>query len=240
MSRSLWLGFSIIAVASFWASPLQAPAAIAASGQVLAAQTATLTPPANASTVAAPTAVAKGKVAVPASAPFITYVPAGLAASTPAIAQGNFLGGYGCAPTALAMVMGYFHNLNSAYGAATPQELVGPGDFIVGQGVPYNNMTDSMNALGYHSLSGTTGISMATLSSKLNQGPVIATVGIAPVAGQLVPGSIQHSIVVVGVSTDGSRVLVNDPWVGRQLSLTTAQFLSLWQRGQNGIALIRP
>ena len=170
----------------------------------------------------------------------VTFVPAGLAAGTPVIAQGDLLGGYGCAPTSAAMVFGYFHAVNPAYASTTPQALVGPNDFVPGQGVPYNNMIDSMSALGYRHLSGHQGASLEELIGGLGSGPVIASVGVSLAGNTLVAGPVSHSIVVIGVATDRSAVLVNDPWTGRQLKLTIASFNAIWARGNRGIALLRP
>ncbi len=216
-------GFSLL-----WVGSASAPVAQAASVQRAPSSSA-----APASTLAL-----RSKAAIVSSA--ASFVPAGLAAKTPVIAQGDYLGGYACAPTAAAMVFGYFHAVNPANASTTPQALVGPNDFIPGQGVPYNNMIDSMSALGYRHLSGHQGATLQELINGLNSGPVIASVGVGASAGTLVAGSVSHSIVVVGVASDASAVLANDPWTGRQLELSMASFNAMWARGNYGIALLRP
>lgn len=215
---------SIILLAAIWTSSAVAP--------VAQAQTVAPTP-----SVAVPVPSRTVKVAAPK--PAITYLPAGLAASTPLIAQGDFLDGYACAPTSVAMVMGYFH-ATAGLATATPQQLVEPGDYLPGQGVPYNNMINSMLALGYNHPSGHENATISELSADMASGPVIVVLGVTNAGTTLVPGPVSHSVVVVGIASDGNSVLVNDPWTARQLKLSMTDFTAMWAGGNHGIVLIRP
>lgn len=197
------------------------------------AQAAVVVPQVVATPAASPRAVVRPR-ATPAA-----MLPAGLASTTPVIAQGDYLDGFACAPTSLAMVLAYYHaTLGTA--AATPQQLVEPGDYLPGQGVPYDNMVNTLQSLGYNHLSGHQGATLDELVRNLTDGPVIVTMRVANTGATLVPGTISHSVVVVGVAADRSAVLINDPWTARQLRLSMSQFTAMWAGNDNAIVLIRP
>jgi uncharacterized protein YvpB len=45
-------------------------------------------------------------------------------------------------------------------------------------------------------------------------------------------------MVVIGYGKD--TVVVNDPWSGQQLPLSTSTFLQMWNKGSDGMYVIRP
>lgn len=159
-------------------------------------------------------------------------------ATTPTYSQGSLLGGYACSPTSLAMVTAHYHATNHALRTRTPQEFVNnlrPGEFVVGQGVPYNNLARQLVELGYPNLSAHTGTGKAELVQALKTGPIIITAGgnTRGVAGL-------HSLVVVAISDDASTVIVNDPATGARATLPWANFDRLWAGGSRGILYVRP
>jgi predicted double-glycine peptidase len=87
--------------------------------------------------------------------------------------------------------------------------------------------------------------SLDDLKSELVSGPVIVNTGVKISAANGVrslagEGNTNHSIVVTGISADGSQVTVNDPWSGKQLNYSTEEFNKIWTRGQNIMTSIRP
>ncbi len=157
--------------------------------------------------------------------------------STPALAQGNLLGGYACAPTALAMVTAHY---SSRYAGASrsAQDFINnlyPGEFVPGQGVPYQKLARQIAALGYHSITGHMNAHQSELGQVLASGPIIVTAG-----GTVAGAKASHSLVVTALSDDGAWVKVNDPADGRPHVLSWSVFDQLWAGGSRGILIITP
>lgn len=158
--------------------------------------------------------------------------------TTPTYSQGSLLNGLACSPTSLAMVTAHYHNTNAALGTRTPEEFVNnlrPGEFVAGQGVPYNNLARQLVELGYRNLSAHTGTGQAELAQALTTGPMIVTTG-----GDTRGRAGLHSLVVVAISDDKSTVIVNDPATGGRANLSWGSFDRLWAGGSRGILYVRP
>lgn len=182
----------------------------------------------------APAAKATKAPAKPAPAIFSTN----WSSTTPTYSQGSLLGGLACAPTSLAMVTAHYHATNPALRTRTPQEFVSnllPGEFVAGQGVPYNNLARQLVELGYKNLSARTGTGRPELAAALKSGPMIVTVG-----GDTRGRAGLHSLVVVAMSDDASTVIVNDPATGARATLPWATFDRLWAGGSRGVLYVRP
>lgn len=162
----------------------------------------------------------------------------------PIKSQGNLGGNAACAPTSVSMILDYYHNQNVQNQTASLQELLAmldKGDFTLGQGMSLNRITDELQDLGYSNVSAQVNASQADLQNHLQQGPVIATVMLDMKTSQLTAaGSAVHAVVVKGISGDGQTVFINDPWTGSEVLLPVADFAATWQRGSNGLYVIRP
>jgi hypothetical protein len=159
-------------------------------------------------------------------------------ATTPTYSQGALLGGFACAPTSLSMVTAHFHAVNPKLGTLAPEAMAAsaPASSVeAGKGVPYSAMTPELTSLGYAHISGHKNATQAELITGLETGPVIITAG-GDTRGKI--GS--HSLVVVGITSDNSSVLINDPATGKRVSLGWSTFEKLWSGGNRGIIVIRP
>lgn len=160
---------------------------------------------------------------------------------TPVYTQGNLLNGVACAPTAVSMVMGHF--AAAGLPSPTPAELIkliGADKVVPGQGMPYNSMLPTLDGLGYHNLSGHMYTSSKELAEQLKSGPVIITAGVNLASGSLQPGKDSHSLVVIGVTTNGSHYTIQDPYLGQRIELPTETFNQIWAAGSYGIFVMRP
>lgn len=162
----------------------------------------------------------------------------------PVKSQGNLGGSAACAPTSVSMILDYYHNQDGQNQTATPQELLtmlDKGDFTQGKGMSLSRITDELQDLGYANISAQVDASQTDLQNHLQQGPVIATVMLDMKTNQLTAtGSVVHAVVVKGISGDGQTVFINDPWTGSEVLLPVADFAATWQRGSNGLYVIRP
>jgi hypothetical protein len=53
-------------------------------------------------------------------------------------------------------------------------------------------------------------------------------------------GSTMHAMLVIGFSQDGSGVIVNDPWSGKELTIPLDTFQKMWDKGKGGMVYIHP
>jgi hypothetical protein len=140
--------------------------------------------------------------------------------------QGKLGEGYACAPTVLGMAMDYHHQLNADLAAPATVEIVQAlkeQGFVEGYGADARMLVDLSIAYGYsHSFFYRTW-SQAHLRQMLDAGlPVIANVRI-----DLSTDGYGHSVIVIGLSPDGQRVMVNDPAQG-MVEYPWKQFDASW------------
>lgn len=169
----------------------------------------------------------------------------------PTESQGDLYGSAACSPTSASMVLEYFHNKDSSNQTIAPDKLIAmmdKGDGTPGAGISLSNLTDELNDLGYRNITTQVNASMDDLKIQLQSGPVIVTAGAKIVGpGSITsdvpravtgPGSVIHAMVVKGVSAD--TVVVNDPWSGSEMQISTDTFNQMWSNGSNGLYAIRP
>ncbi|MBN2386392.1 MAG: C39 family peptidase [Anaerolineales bacterium] len=169
----------------------------------------------------------------------------------PVKSQGSAYGNAACSPTSVSMVMDYYHNQDANNPTATPQELIDSldkGDGTPGNGISLSRMADEINDVGYSEVSARGGASLDDLHTALDDGPVVVTVGVRVTGEGTVggsgaralagPGSTTHAVVVKGRTE--TAVIVNDPWSGQEMEIPNATFNDMWNRGTNGLVVIRP
>jgi hypothetical protein len=154
----------------------------------------------------------------------VTFAPWWLDA--PIRLQASLGEGYACAPTVLGMAMDYYHRLDDRYPAPATIELVealGRKGFISGYGADAQMICDLAIALGYSHSFFYQEWSQAHLRQTLDTGhPVIANVRV-----NLGNTGYGHSVLVIGLSPDGRRVMFNDPAQG-MVESSWAQFDRSW------------
>jgi len=154
----------------------------------------------------------------------VTFAPWWLDA--PIRLQASLGEGYACAPTVLGMAMDYYHRLNDRYPAPATIELVEALErkgFISGYGADAQMICDVAIALGYSHSFFYQEWSQAHLRQALDTGhPVIANVRV-----DLGNTGYGHSVLVIGLSPDGRRVMFNDPAQG-MVESSWAQFDRSW------------
>ncbi|OGN74431.1 MAG: hypothetical protein A2X25_05970 [Chloroflexi bacterium GWB2_49_20] len=163
----------------------------------------------------------------------------------PLLSQDNLYGNAACSPVSACMLLEYYHRLNPLNRTETPRQLIGrldPGDGTPGKGMSLSNVTDELQFLGYQHISQKLYASLADLKAELINGPLIVTVGVTLVGSGTRsiqgPGNTSHAMVVKGVSPD--VIVVNDPWSGKELRISTGIFERMWKLGLNGMYMIRP
>lgn len=159
--------------------------------------------------------------------------------------QGDLYGSAACVPTSVSMVLDYFHARDGANATATPAELIkmlDSGDGTSGSGVLLGRMNDDLGELGYKNITPNVNASMEELKGALDHGPVIVTTGVKLIGGDArdiqQAGDTIHAMVVKGLNADS--VVVNDPWSGAEKTFSRDTFSDMWERGQNGMYVIRP
>jgi predicted double-glycine peptidase len=133
---------------------------------------------------------------------------------------------YGCAPTATAMVLDYWHSQDPNNKTMPAQELlninVRQGEFSA-TGMSVTHIHDEVKNLGYNVPKDYMNSDFETLKSAVEQGPVISMVKL-----NLAATGWNHSVVVTGISPDGAYVRINDPWTGESHSYKKSQFMKSW------------
>lgn len=134
--------------------------------------------------------------------------------------------GYACAPTVLGVAMDYYHQLDDAYPAPATVELVRAltsRGFVSGYGADAEMVYDLAITYGYSHSFFYQEWSQAHLRQMLDAGhPVIANVRVG-----LSTDGYGHSVLVIGLSHDGQRVMLIDPARGMVETLW-AQFDRSW------------
>jgi len=127
--------------------------------------------------------------------------------------QGNLGEGYACAPTVLGMAMDYYYHLDASYAAPATNEIVQAlkvRGFVDGYGADAQMLVNLSIDYGYSHSYFYREWSQAHLRRVLDNGsPVIANVRV-----DMSTDDYGHSVLVIGLSPDGSRVMVNDPAQG--------------------------
>jgi hypothetical protein len=134
--------------------------------------------------------------------------------------------GYACAPTVLGMAMDYYHQLDSSYPAPATTKLVQSltqKGFVSGYGADAQMVCDLAIAYGYSHSFFYQEWSQAHLRQMLDAGhPVIANVRVG-----LSTDGYGHSVLVIGLSHDGQRVMFIDPAQG-MVESSWARFDRSW------------
>ena len=141
----------------------------------------------------------------------LTFAPWWLDA--PLRLQASLGEGHACAPTTLGMAMDYYHQLDPAYLAPPTTEIVKALEkhgFISGYGADAQMLCDLAITYGYSHSFFYQEWSQAHLRQMLDAGtPVIANVRV-----DLSTEGYGHSVLIIGLSPDGSRIMFNDPAKG--------------------------
>ena len=102
-------------------------------------------------------------------------------------------------------------------------------------------MADELGELGYRVE--WKQASTEDLQAALKEGPVIVNAGVSlvsqPARDLGGPGGTMHAMVVKGLTGEG-KVLVNDPWSGKELLLEADTFGRMWEKGQKWMYRIHP
>jgi uncharacterized protein YvpB len=172
---------------------------------------------------------AKAEPVAPSSSP-PAVMPAALLYQVPALEQKS--GSYECAPTSVSMILQYYHSQDNRHRSLSPSEVKqGLGSrFNSGSGISADKLVaglQDMN-LGYQTIEWKAELDKEALISELREGPVIAQVHL-----HLGTSGYAHMVVVTGVSDDGNKVYLNDPWTGKQRELTWEAFEKTWTFSQN-------
>jgi peptidase C39-like protein len=127
--------------------------------------------------------------------------------------QGALGEGFACAPTVLGMAMDYYNNQDPSYAAPATVDIVQSlkeEGFIDGYGADARMLVNLAIEHGYSHAFFYRSWSQAHLRKMLDtQTPVIANTRV-----DLSTDGYGHSVLVVGISPDGKRVMVNDPTQG--------------------------
>lgn len=149
---------------------------------------------------------------------------------------------YGCAPTAVSMVLDYWHSQDPANPTMSAQALldanVVQGTFK-GKGMSITNIHDEVTNLGYERVEDFANADLDILRQHVEQGPVVAAVKL----GMGTDGN-NHSVVVTGISED-NQVRINDPWKGESKTYSWDEFSRSWgadfgSTSKNHFTVIRP
>jgi ABC-type bacteriocin/lantibiotic exporter with double-glycine peptidase domain len=124
------------------------------------------------------------------------------------------------------MILEYYHNQNGHHKSLSPKEIMqGLGDrFKSSSGISADKLVEGLRdmELGYE-IDWKAELDKEALISELREGPVIAQVHL-----HLGTSGYAHMVVVSGVSDDGNKVHLNDPWTGEHRELTWEAFEKTW------------
>jgi hypothetical protein len=154
----------------------------------------------------------------------VTFAPWWLDA--PMRLQASLGEGYACAPTVLGMALDYYHHQDDRYPAPATTELVQAltkEGFISGYGADAQMLCDLAIAYGYSHSFFYQEWSQAHVRQMLDAGhPIIANVRVG-----LSTEGYGHSVLVIGLSPDGKRIMLNDPAQG-MVETSWKQFDRSW------------
>lgn len=180
---------------------------------------------------------ASPSVAVPVPPAYGHNVPA---FSQQGLKYGNAMTQYGCSPTAAAMVLAYWHQQDNRHPMRTPQELldlnVQQGQFSP-TGMSVSHIVDDAKNLGYTTIGAYTNATWEQLREDVQKGPVVVIVKLG-----MKSSGYNHAVVLNGISDDGAKVLITDPWDGQRHEYDAQTFLASWGafETKNNYMVIRP
>jgi len=158
--------------------------------------------------------------------------------------QENVYGRAACLPTAVSMVTDYHHAMDASNKAVTRDEFIGmldKGDGTSGTGVGLDKLNDELNEAGYTEVKNSQS-DMTGLKDELQRGPVVVNVkaNLTSIPERTLKegNGYNHALVVKGISAD--KVLVNDPWTGKEIGLPYDQFERMWKNGESWMQTIQP
>jgi len=130
---------------------------------------------------------------------------------------------FGCTPTAVSMILHYWHEKEAGNKTMSAQELleenIDDGEFIEGKGLSPLNVSDDLEGYKVEPFPGS---NQTKLKHALKSGPVLAIVKL----GMKTSGD-SHAVVVTGISADG-QVRINDPWTGLSSTYSWKKFSASW------------
>lgn len=142
---------------------------------------------------------------------------------------------YGCTAASVEMALRHWHNQDSSHKVMSAQEILDinakQGTFD-GTGMSASATHDELRSLGYQTVEDHIGADFESLRRDVQQGPVVAVVKLG-----MQKSGYNHAVVVTGISEDGSKVLVNDPWDGKSHEYSAEVFKASWN---NSYMVIRP
>jgi len=134
---------------------------------------------------------------------------------------------YECAPTSASMLLQYYHQQNPDHKAVAPQELIRKlgSRFDPHKGIGADKLVEGLREmdLGYKTIEWQAKLNQEQLRAELQQGPVMAQVRL-----NLAASGYPHMVVVTGMSDDGKRVYLNDPWTGGRREVAWDTFERSW------------
>ncbi|MGC8857010.1 MAG: C39 family peptidase [Anaerolineae bacterium] len=145
---------------------------------------------------------------------------------------------YGCTAASTEMVLRYWNQKDAKHKVMSAQEIlnlnVKQGTFKEGAGLSVTNVHDELESLGYKAEDHVKA-DFESLKKDVEQGPVVAIVNLG-----MGSKGYPHAVVVTGISADGSKVLVNDPWTGKSHEYSADTFKASWGSRDNSYMTIRP
>ncbi len=149
---------------------------------------------------------------------------------------------YGCTPTAVSMILDYWHAKDPANRSVSAQDLLTAN---AAQGVFHNGMSptqihDEVLGLGYTVVEDRVNSDFESLKSVVAAGPVMAIVKLG-----LKSEGENHAVVVTGISPD-NELRINDPWDGQSRTYSWETFSKSWgadfgkDAPKNSFVVLRP
>jgi predicted double-glycine peptidase len=100
------------------------------------------------------------------------------------------------------------------------------------RGMSPSRILDEVRDLKGYDTQVSTNATRESLKKAVSQGPILAVVksklGSKPLSSDLSATGNNHSVVVTGLSDDGQKVRVNDPWTGKSTTYSWTDFIKAW------------